>query len=148
MTPTCPRCQSSHVAARNHARKTAGTIGAVAGAASSFSTAMKGAQMGQRLGLLGGPAGMAMGTIAGAILGGLLGGAAGCSAGIALGGLIDDNVLANYCCLECSYTFGHVSARLATTPSSFATAHTTHAMAEDQWFNAFDGDELLSDAHT
>lgn len=141
MTPICPRCRSSQVAARNHARKAGGTIGAIAGAASSFSAVMKGAQVGNRLGMMAGPAGMATGTIAGAILGGLIGGAAGCSAGIALGELIDNKVLdGNYRCLDCRHTFGHSSA----SSSPYAAAHTG---SENQWFTASDTDEPLQERH-
>lgn len=139
MTPLCPRCQSSKVVTRNHARKAGGTLGAAAGAASSFSTAIKGAEVGHRLGLLGGPTGMAVGTIAGAVLGGLLGAAAGCSAGIALGELIDDKVLDNYRCLACAHTFTRASAGTASASSTFAASA---APSEHHWFTA-DPDEPL-----
>jgi hypothetical protein len=132
------------VAARNHARKAGGTIGAIAGAASSFSCAMKGAQAGYRLGMSAGPTGMAIGTITGAILGGLLGGAAGCSAGIALGELVDDKLLNNYRCLDCTHTFGHISTRPADTSSPFTSAHVE---AENPWFDPSDADEPLHERH-
>lgn len=140
MTPICPRCRSSQVATRNHARKAGGAIGAIAGAASSFSAAMKGAQVGNRLGMIAGPAGMVTGTIAGAILGGLIGGAAGCSAGIALGELIDLKVLDNYRCLDCRYTFGHSLAD----PPPYAASDSA---SEDHWLPAADTDEHLHERH-
>lgn len=140
MTLLCPRCHSSQVIARNHARKVGGTIGAIAGAAGSFANALKGAEVGQKLGWLGGPAGMAVGTIAGAIVGGLFGGATGCSAGIALGQLIDDNVLRGYRCINCGLTFSRASfnssGSSATGPESFKSQQ-----AHD--FPACDADEHL-----
>jgi hypothetical protein len=63
-------------------------------------------ELGTLTGLVAGPPGLVIGGIAGAIVGALLGGAAGGSAGAALGEVVDENVLDNFICLDCNFTFG------------------------------------------
>jgi hypothetical protein len=105
----CPRCRSEHVDIRNYAKTTGSIIGALAGATSIAAGILRGAEMGAIGGMLIGPlgsiAGGIGGGIAGAIIGGLLGGSAGGATGAKLGEFVDDNILRNYRCLACKYTF-------------------------------------------
>lgn len=90
----CPHCQSMKVDCLNYATRFGGVLGAVAGA-------IGGAKYGAKAGF----AGIVAGSITGAILGGISGCTAGISAGVGLGKIIDDNVLNNYRCSCCKYTF-------------------------------------------
>ena len=105
MTLSCPHCHSERIHLNNYAKKTCGTIGTVAGAAVGVAGRIGGAEVGALVGLAAGPAGAALGGIAGAIIGGLFGGAAGCAVGVKLGEVVDNNILDNYLCLDCDYTF-------------------------------------------
>jgi hypothetical protein len=49
---------------------------------------------------------MIVGGIAGAIIGALVGAATGGAAGATLGEILDDNVLDDYVCLNCAFSFG------------------------------------------
>ncbi|WP_244255700.1 complement resistance protein TraT [Burkholderia vietnamiensis] len=102
----CTRCQSGHIEALNYARRAGGAIGTAAGASGAVAMALSGAEVGAAVGMLAGPVGSAVGGIAGAILAGLVGGAAGCVAGSSLGEVIDANILDNYRCITCGFTFG------------------------------------------
>ena len=112
MTLTCPKCQSNRINTYDYAKRTCGAVGTVAGAVAGTASCIGGAEIGATAGFIAGPAGIAVGGIAGAIIGGLLGGAAGCAAGVKLGEVVDDNVLDNYHCLACSYTFSKKSSSL------------------------------------
>jgi hypothetical protein len=103
--PTCPKCQSTRVDARNLARKTGGAIGTIAGTTSGIAFALSGAETGATVGLLAGPAGAACGAIAGAVIAGLIGGAAGCATGSVFGEILDEKVLDNFHCHACDHTF-------------------------------------------
>lgn len=102
----CPHCQSARVDTLNVGRKAGSTIGSVAGATSCVAMALSGAETGATVGAIGGPFGSIFGGIAGAVIAGLLGSAAGSAAGSAVGAAIDDNILDNYRCQSCGYTFG------------------------------------------
>ncbi|WP_434661504.1 hypothetical protein P5W99_00850 [Paraburkholderia sp. A3BS-1L] len=108
--PTCPKCHSSRVDARNLARKTGSAIGTVAGTTSGIAIALSGAETGAAVGLLAGPAGAVCGAIAGAVIAGLLGGAAGCATGSVFGEIVDDKVLDNFRCHACGHTFSRPKA--------------------------------------
>jgi len=110
----CPQCQSDRITTKNYAKKTGGTIGAVAGAAAGAASVLSGAEIGAVTGMLAGPMGAAIGTIAGAIIGGLIGGTAGGATGVKLGEFIDDNILDNYHCIACNYSFSNKSANQRT----------------------------------
>jgi uncharacterized protein YcfJ len=56
-------------------------------------------------GMAAGPVGAVLGGFAGALLGGLLGGAAGGATGSKCGEYVDENILDNYQCLACGYSF-------------------------------------------
>jgi len=56
-----------------------------------------------------GPPGAVIGGVAGAIFGALVAGAAGGSAGATLGEIVDENVLDNFVCLACEFSFGKTS---------------------------------------
>lgn len=101
----CPKCQSERIRTNNYAKKVGGTVGCVAGATSAASSALTGARIGATVGLVAGPIGVGLGTIAGAIVGILLGGATGCAVGSKLGEVVDKNVLDNFQCLDCGYSF-------------------------------------------
>jgi predicted RNA-binding Zn-ribbon protein involved in translation (DUF1610 family) len=105
VTPPCPECQSLRIETRNHARKIGGAIGTVAGTTSGVAYALSGAEIGAMIGVLAGPIGSICGALAGAVIAGLIGGAAGCAAGAVLGEVVDANVLNNYRCHACGYTF-------------------------------------------
>lgn len=106
MASTCPRCQSRHIETLGYGRRICGTVGTVAGAASGAAGAMGGAEMGAAVGLLAGPLGALLGGVAGALIGGLAGAAVGGVAGSQLGRVVDENILDNYRCYSCGYTFG------------------------------------------
>ena len=108
--PTCPKCESSRVDARNLARKTGGAVGAVAGTASGIAFALSGAETGAAVGVLAGPAGAVCGAIAGAVIAGLIGGTAGCATGSVFGEVIDDKVLNNFRCHACQHVFSRQKA--------------------------------------
>ncbi|MBB5501056.1 hypothetical protein [Paraburkholderia sp. MM5384-R2] len=103
--PSCPKCQSDCVDARNRARKTGGAVGAIAGTASGIAFALSGAETGASVGVLAGPAGAVCGAIAGAVIAGLIGGTAGCATGSVFGEVIDDKVLDNFRCHVCQHVF-------------------------------------------
>ncbi|MEB2487936.1 hypothetical protein SB397_20340 [Burkholderia multivorans] len=103
--PSCPKCQSDCIDARNRARKTGGAVGAIAGTASGIAFALSGAETGVAVGLLAGPAGAVCGAIAGAVIAGLIGGTASCATGSVFGEAIDDKVLDNFRCHACGHTF-------------------------------------------
>ncbi len=105
MAVKCPQCKSKRINTYNYAKKTCAAIGTLAGAVAGTAGCIAGAEIGATAGIIGGPACIAIGGIAGAIIGGLCGGAAGCAAGVALGEVVDDNILDNYYCLDCKYTF-------------------------------------------
>lgn len=105
MTLKCPKCQSERIETKNYAKKTGSTIGTVAGAARGAAVVVAGAEIGATAGLIAGPVGVTIGSIAGAIIGGLVGGAVGGAAGAMFGEVVDDNILDNYQCLACEYTF-------------------------------------------
>lgn len=105
MAVKCPQCKSKRINTYNYAKRTCAAIGTLAGAIAGAAGCIAGAEIGATAGIIGGPAGVAIGGIAGAIIGGLCGGAAGCAAGVALGEVVDDNILDNYYCLDCKYTF-------------------------------------------
>jgi hypothetical protein len=91
MTISCPQCSSTRIQTRNLGRKAGSAIGALAGAA-----------RGAALGSAGGPIGAIVGGAAGAVMAGLFGGAA---VGSRLGSVVDNNLLNNYQCRDCDYTF-------------------------------------------
>lgn len=106
MSLQCPQCQSEQIVTRNYARKTGGAIGTVAGGYGGYTAAFNGARLGSvSAGMILGPPGTVIGGVAGAIIGGFVGALAGGSAGIALGEAIDNNILDNYQCLACEFTF-------------------------------------------
>jgi hypothetical protein len=102
----CPRCGSSCIVTKDHGRKTICTAGAIAGAFGGVTGIAGGAEIGVMAGLVAGPPGMIFGGIAGAIVGALAGAAAGGAAGAALGEIVDDNILDNFFCLSCEFSFG------------------------------------------
>lgn len=102
----CPNCRSTRVSALGYARKVGGAVGAVAGVASGAAGILGGAEAGAALGVFAGPLGILVGGLFGAVLGGVAGGVVGCAAGAQLGDVVDSNVLENYRCLSCGYTFG------------------------------------------
>jgi hypothetical protein len=105
MTLQCPQCHSFQINTLNHGRKTGSTVGTVAGAASGASSSLTGARIGASVGAVAGPLGSVVGGFAGALFGGFIGGVAGGTAGSKLGEFVDDNILDNYQCLRCGYTF-------------------------------------------
>ncbi|MEX6662479.1 hypothetical protein [Pseudomonas sp. W2-17] len=109
MSLNCPKCSSDHVRKRNTAMKTGAVIGATGGAISGFSGALAGAEMGALAGALAGPVGIPIGGIGGAVFGALIVGTAGCITGSRIGGIVDQEVLDNYCCVNCDYTFNNRS---------------------------------------
>jgi hypothetical protein len=94
MSISCPQCDSDRIRSKNIGRNAGSTIGTFAGAA-----------RGASLGAAAGPAGVIVGGIAGALMGGLFGGAAGGAVGSRIGKAVDDNILDNYQCKDCGYTF-------------------------------------------
>ena len=98
--PICPKCQSTRVETRNHARKAGGAIGTVAGMTSGVAFALSGADVG----VTASPVRSACGALAGAVIAGLIGGAAGCATGAVLGEVVDDKVLNNFRCNACRYS--------------------------------------------
>ncbi|SUA78202.1 complement resistance protein TraT [Pandoraea pnomenusa] len=108
--PSCPKCQSDRVDARNRARKMGGAIGTVAGTTSGVAFALSGAETGAAVGVLAGPAGAVCGAIAGAVIAGLIGGAAGCATGSMFGEVVDSTVLDNFRCHACGHAFSHPKA--------------------------------------
>jgi hypothetical protein len=111
MTLICPKCHSERIDTRNLARKAGGTLGTLAGATSGAAGLFQGARAGWAAASIIAPQGMAYTRIAGAIIGGIVGATTGCAIGVSLGELVDDNVLDNYCCLACDYTFSQNRAK-------------------------------------
>ena len=101
MNEQCPKCLSTRIGRNNYGKKTAGVIGAAAGVYGGYTSAIAGARTGAVVGAMAGP----VSGIGGAVIGGLLGGVTGVSAGIILGDVLDEIVLDNYRCLECSHSF-------------------------------------------
>ena len=97
--PICPKCQSTRVETRNHARKAGGAIGTVAGTTSGVVFALSGTEVGVPIG----PVPPAYGVWAGAVIAGLIGGAAGCATGAVWGEILDEKCLRNYFCHACGY---------------------------------------------
>ena len=95
MTLQCPRCHSSQIGSINQGRKVASTIGSVTGGAES---AIKAMQTIRQLVPANAP-------ISSMILAGCVGAVAGGIIGSKLGEFVDDNILDNYQCLHCGYTF-------------------------------------------
>jgi hypothetical protein len=110
---SCPHCQSTNTTTRDIAKKTGGTVGALAGAAGGFAAVMGGMEVGGALGLGAGPIGFVAGSLAGAILGGLFGSATGCAVGSELGQMVDRDILDNHHCKNCDQSF---SAPIAVSP--------------------------------
>jgi hypothetical protein len=107
MSLKCPKCTSDQVRTRDNAMKAGAVIGVTGGAISGFSGALAGAEMGALAGSLVGPVGIPIGGIGGAIFGALTVGTAGCLAGSRIGGILDQEVLDNYCCMHCEHTFNN-----------------------------------------
>ncbi len=105
MENTCPHCQSHRIVARNHARKTCGTLGTLAGAG----MAVRSVKLGTTIGRFFGPPGVVAGGMAGIVFAGLSGAILGNSTGSKLGTMLDDSVLNNYRCLSCERTFSRPS---------------------------------------
>ena len=98
MSLQCPKCQSERIDVRNNAKKAIGSIGTVIGCIGGVAAELKCARVG--------PIGTTVGGVTGAIIGGMfIGGIAGGTAGVALGEVVDENILDNYLCLDCEYTF-------------------------------------------
>ena len=97
MTCQCPRCGADRIATKGFARRAVCAIGTIAGA-------------------VGGATGAAIRGVAGAIVGALVGGAAGGSAGATLGEIVDENVLDNFVCLTCEFSFGKTSGEAVEAP--------------------------------
>ena len=91
----CPKCQSSQIGSINQGRKVAASIGSVAGGAEGAIKAMQTIRQ-----LV--PANAPISTM---ILAGCVGAVAGGIIGSKLGEFVDDNILDNYQCLRCGYTF-------------------------------------------
>ena len=68
----CPRCLSSRIDTRNHARKAGSTIGSVAGATGGMAAALAGAETGAVVGSIAGPLGTVFGGLAGGCTAALL----------------------------------------------------------------------------
>jgi hypothetical protein len=105
MRYTCPKCHSSTIERKDHARQLCASAGLAVGAASGATTAIGGAKFGIIVGAFAGPFGAATGSILGAILATIVGGTAGTIGGSKLGCAIDDNILYNYKCLSCHHDF-------------------------------------------
>ena len=106
MSLQCPKCQSERIDVRNNAKKAIGSIGTVIGCIGGVAAELKCARVGAVIGSPFGPIGTTVGGVTGAIIGGMfIGGIAGGTAGVALGEVVDENILDNYLCLDCEYTF-------------------------------------------
>lgn len=105
MSLRCPNCHSKQIGFKNYGKKAGGAMGTAAGAFGGASGAMGGAKVGTTAGMIAGPVGAVLGGFAGALFGGLLGGAAGGATGSKCGEYVDDNILDNYQCLACGYSF-------------------------------------------
>jgi hypothetical protein len=108
-TICCPRCKSPRIITLDQGRKIGGAVGAVAGATGSTLVTWGGAKTGAALGMIAGPPGAILGGLAGMVIGALVGGAAGCTTGAIAGETIDENLLSNYQCQTCGFTFGKQS---------------------------------------
>jgi hypothetical protein len=108
-TICCPRCKSSKIITLDHGRKIGGMVGAVAGAARGTSATLGGAKTGDALSTVAGPSGVILGSLAGIVMDALICGAAGCTTGAIAGEAIDENLLNNYQCQACGFTFGKQS---------------------------------------
>lgn len=108
MTYQCPKCGSCRVEAKGRARRAICATGALVGAVGGAAGVVGGAEFGFMFGAVAGPPGMIVGGIAGAIIGALAGAATGGAAGATLGEIVDDNILDDYACLDCAFSFGKV----------------------------------------
>lgn len=113
MTYKCPRCGADRISTKGYARRLMCAVGAIAGAVGGATGAIGGAEVGAAAGLVAGPPGAIAGGLAGAIVGALVCSATACSAGAALGELIDENILDNFVCQSCHFSFGKTSAAVA-----------------------------------
>ena len=95
MTLSCPNCHSQQIDSKNQGRKTASTIGSVAGAADGASKMLNHIHA-----II--PIKPSMGSV---VLSGFIGAVAGGVIGSKFGEFVDDNILDNYLCLKCGYTF-------------------------------------------
>ena len=108
----CPKCGSTKVDKRNHAKRVTTSVGAAAGGTGAgIAAARAGTVAGEKIGGAIGAAafgpggkitGEAIGRIAGAVVAGLAGAA---GVGSMAGELIDAHVLNNFQCMECSHAF-------------------------------------------
>ena len=114
MTLICPRCNTGRIITRDRARKVVGAVGMAAGATTGAAGLFQGAQAGWNAASAISPPSMPYTRIAGALIGGIIGATTGCAIGLSLGELVDDNVLHNYCCLSCRFTFSPNKKRQST----------------------------------
>lgn len=97
----CPKCGSKLTRALQWGRKFGCILGAVAGAAGGAAAGCIGAP---RLPV---PSLRWVSLISSAVIGGISGGTAGCKSGASLGDLLDERILPNHQCQDCSKRFCH-----------------------------------------
>ena len=115
MLIVCSKCGSKNIDKRNYAKRATASIGAVTAGFGSYVTVsggataggLAGARMGAHAGPVGVAAGTTVGAITGAVLGALASGSTGAVIGAKLGELIDEHVLDNFKCCDCSHTFSN-----------------------------------------
>lgn len=100
-TAACPKCGSKLTRALQWGRKFGCILGAVAGAAGGAAAGCIGAP---RLPV---PSLRWVSLISSAVIGGISGGTAGCKSGASLGDLLDERILPNHKCQDCSKWFSH-----------------------------------------
>lgn len=105
MNIKCPKCLSHAVDRKDHARKVGTTVGLAAGTASSITAVNYGADIGTKAAAVFGPNCLAIGGILGTILCIMGGATSGAIVGSTLGGVVDDNLLDNFICLQCNHQF-------------------------------------------
>src|SRR5471030_2203798 len=96
MTYRCPRCGSDRIATKGYARRAACAVGMIAGAVGGAAGATTGAELGAVAGLVAGPPGAVVGGVAGAVL----------------GEVVDENILDNFVCLSCEFSFGKTNSEV------------------------------------
>lgn len=101
----CPKCGSSNVKTKNHAKRIGGAIGTCAGVLSALAGATEGAAVGAVMAFRATAPATPVASVTAAVLGALVGGAVGCASGAALGQAVDETVLDNHLCLHCKHSF-------------------------------------------
>lgn len=98
---TCPQCASTRTRALQWGRRFGCIVGAVAGVAGGAAAGCIGAPRQSERPL------QWVSLISSAVIGGITGGTAGCRNGASLGDLLDDRILPNHRCQDCSKRFNH-----------------------------------------